>query len=185
MWTGLSAPVPRGRKGKKRKENLNFLADQDKPLDFDPEIVLDNGYKRHLHRHSNKLVFENWVVLSPYEFLLLFSFLWWGLGASFVENFWLCYVSLVLYVSHKRMRNDDDHHHQHRKKVSYIIMYFAYDLFWLCFWKFYYVEVTKLLIFICIDFPGCCYEWDCSITLNRSWLVMKQRRCFKTYHTRM
>ena len=52
--SGLSAPVPRGRKGKKRKENLNFLGEQDRPLDFDPDVVLDNGYKRHLHRHSNK-----------------------------------------------------------------------------------------------------------------------------------
>ncbi|KAK3760063.1 hypothetical protein RRG08_064733 [Elysia crispata] len=54
--SGLSAPVPRGRKGKKRKENPSFLEDQERPLDFDPEIVLDNGYKKHLHRHSNKVL---------------------------------------------------------------------------------------------------------------------------------
>ncbi|XP_025076427.1 chromodomain-helicase-DNA-binding protein 8-like isoform X4 [Pomacea canaliculata] len=53
--TGLSAPVPRGRKGKKAKERGRCL-DDCRPLDFDPEAVLDNGYKRHLHRHSNKVL---------------------------------------------------------------------------------------------------------------------------------
>ena len=50
---GLSAPVPRGRKGKKAKEK-KVAVEEGRPLDFDPEAVLDNGYKRHLHRHSNK-----------------------------------------------------------------------------------------------------------------------------------
>ena len=50
---GLSAPVPRGRKGKKAKEKRALL-EVGRPLDFDPEIVLDEGYKRHLHRHNNK-----------------------------------------------------------------------------------------------------------------------------------
>ncbi|XP_070187859.1 chromodomain-helicase-DNA-binding protein 8-like isoform X4 [Littorina saxatilis] len=54
--TGLSAPVPRGRKGKKAKERKAAAMDEARPLDFDPEAVLDNGYKRHLHRHSNKVL---------------------------------------------------------------------------------------------------------------------------------
>ena len=40
---------------KKAKEK-KAVVDEGRPLDFDPEAVLDNGYKRHLHRHSNKYV---------------------------------------------------------------------------------------------------------------------------------
>lgn len=56
---GLSAPVPRGRKGKKAKrESKNFSAvielEKDN-MQMDPEIVLsDQSYKRHIERHSNK-----------------------------------------------------------------------------------------------------------------------------------
>ena len=63
--SGLSAPVPRGRKGKKAKGQLpqqpgvkpaTSSYDQDiAKLDFDPETMLsDEGYKKHLQRHSNK-----------------------------------------------------------------------------------------------------------------------------------
>ena len=69
--TGLSAPVPRGRKGRKGKEVVkeepkgkNFCtAEALAGLKIDPNIVLgDNGYKKHLHRHSNKLVSHSIVI---------------------------------------------------------------------------------------------------------------------------
>ena len=62
-FVGLSAPVPRGRKGRKNREDKEVKED---PKSFsteeaiagckvDPNVVLgDNGYKKHLHRHSNK-----------------------------------------------------------------------------------------------------------------------------------
>jgi len=65
--TGLSAPVPRGRKGKKggankKVESLpplkksSFVGDMTK-LNINPEVILsDSGYRKHLRRHSNKLV---------------------------------------------------------------------------------------------------------------------------------
>ncbi|XP_033117287.1 chromodomain-helicase-DNA-binding protein 8-like [Anneissia japonica] len=55
---GLSAPVPRGRKGKKRKEEQINKVNYDR--DFkgkDPEELLtDQGYKNHLKRHCNKVL---------------------------------------------------------------------------------------------------------------------------------
>ncbi|XP_071959040.1 chromodomain-helicase-DNA-binding protein 8-like [Antedon mediterranea] len=55
---GLSAPVPRGRKGKKRKEEQVNKVNYDR--DFkgkDPEELLtDQGYKNHLKRHCNKVL---------------------------------------------------------------------------------------------------------------------------------
>ena len=58
--SGLSGPVPRGRKGKKGKggdkdkavENLGWVSD-DK---FDMEMYLDKGYRKHLDRHGTKLL---------------------------------------------------------------------------------------------------------------------------------
>ena len=59
---GLSAPVPRGRKGKKaRKESklgpgvvpegaLGWVSEEK----FDTEMFLDKSYRRHLDRHNNK-----------------------------------------------------------------------------------------------------------------------------------
>lgn len=56
--SGLSAPVPRGRKGKNRKKELETQQTFEKELaemDLDPEKILkDNGYKKHLQRHANK-----------------------------------------------------------------------------------------------------------------------------------
>ena len=57
--TGLSAPVPRGRKGKKNKKEpspkYSAFEEELSKLDFDPETVLiDEGYKKHLKRHANK-----------------------------------------------------------------------------------------------------------------------------------
>jgi len=56
---GLSAPVPRGRKGKNKmnkkeqKESEHEMAMA--KFDIDPESILkDQGYRRHLHRHANK-----------------------------------------------------------------------------------------------------------------------------------
>ncbi|KAJ8302947.1 hypothetical protein KUTeg_019343 [Tegillarca granosa] len=60
--SGLSAPVPRGRKGKNRtkKEGKEFdpIAELEKgKIDLDPEIILrDSGYRKHLHRHANKVL---------------------------------------------------------------------------------------------------------------------------------
>uniref|UniRef100_A0A803SZW9 DNA helicase n=1 Tax=Anolis carolinensis TaxID=28377 RepID=A0A803SZW9_ANOCA len=55
--SGLSAPVPRGRKGKKTKNQL--LPPEFKNADWlttcNPEIVLhDDSYKKHLKQHCNK-----------------------------------------------------------------------------------------------------------------------------------
>ena len=57
--SGLSAPVPRGRKGQKAKREAYRLAQnlesQMGQAAFDPERdIYDEGYKKHLKRHSNK-----------------------------------------------------------------------------------------------------------------------------------
>lgn len=60
--SGLSAPVPRGRKGKKARkdsrlgpgvvpENALGWVSEEK---FDAEMFLDKSYRRHLDRHNNK-----------------------------------------------------------------------------------------------------------------------------------
>jgi len=54
----LSAPVPRGRKGRKAKKDVarkaQFEEDLTK-LDIDVDTILvDDGYKKHLVRQSNK-----------------------------------------------------------------------------------------------------------------------------------
>ncbi|XP_071091615.1 chromodomain-helicase-DNA-binding protein 8-like isoform X2 [Haliotis cracherodii] len=54
--SGLSAPVPRGRKGKKQKQTSKGPEFETSTLDFDPDAILDHGYKRHLFRHSNKVL---------------------------------------------------------------------------------------------------------------------------------
>uniref|UniRef100_A0A8C4N1F8 Chromodomain helicase DNA binding protein 6 n=1 Tax=Equus asinus asinus TaxID=83772 RepID=A0A8C4N1F8_EQUAS len=73
--SGLSAPVPRGRKGKKTKNQLLLpeLKNADWLATCNPEVVLhDDGYKKHLKQHCNKvwpvaLVFSACVegTLSP------------------------------------------------------------------------------------------------------------------------
>uniref|UniRef100_A0A8C6Y584 Chromodomain helicase DNA binding protein 6 n=1 Tax=Naja naja TaxID=35670 RepID=A0A8C6Y584_NAJNA len=57
--SGLSAPVPRGRKGKKTKSQM--LLPEIKNADWlttcNPEIVLhDDSYKKHLKQHCNKVL---------------------------------------------------------------------------------------------------------------------------------
>lgn len=60
LHVGLSAPVPRGRKGKNKKkegkpETSSELVKYNKMKNCDPEVVLrDPGYRKHLHRHANK-----------------------------------------------------------------------------------------------------------------------------------
>ncbi|XP_061162484.1 chromodomain-helicase-DNA-binding protein 8-like [Saccostrea echinata] len=61
--SGLSAPVPRGRKGKNKKKEGKVesggseLFKYNKMKNCDPEIVLrDPGYRKHLHRHANKVL---------------------------------------------------------------------------------------------------------------------------------
>uniref|UniRef100_G1R402 Chromodomain helicase DNA binding protein 6 n=1 Tax=Nomascus leucogenys TaxID=61853 RepID=G1R402_NOMLE len=57
--SGLSAPVPRGRKGKKTKNQLLIpeLKDADWLATCNPEVVLhDDGYKKHLKQHCNKVL---------------------------------------------------------------------------------------------------------------------------------
>lgn len=59
---GLSAPVPRGRKGKKKLREAKLVAsliegsDWAKDDKYDPEIHLDQAYSRHLTRHANKVL---------------------------------------------------------------------------------------------------------------------------------
>ncbi|XP_060897715.1 chromodomain-helicase-DNA-binding protein 6 isoform X2 [Labrus mixtus] len=57
--SGLSAPVPRGRKGKKLKNQLNVpeLKNADWLVHCNPEVVLqDESYKKHLKQHCNKVL---------------------------------------------------------------------------------------------------------------------------------
>ncbi|KAK3086718.1 hypothetical protein FSP39_022463 [Pinctada imbricata] len=60
--SGLSAPVPRGRKGKGKKKDGKVDTQPSEPdysrmKNCDPEVVLrDPGYRRHLHRHANKVL---------------------------------------------------------------------------------------------------------------------------------
>ena len=56
--SGLSAPVPRGKKSKKMKtargtlpEGAGMWINEEK---FDADTFLDKSYRRHLERHSNK-----------------------------------------------------------------------------------------------------------------------------------
>ena len=58
--SGLNAPVPRGRKGKKSKNtgrssipDGSSWAQEEK---FDAEMFLDKSYRKHLDRHNNKLL---------------------------------------------------------------------------------------------------------------------------------
>ncbi|XP_049893601.1 chromodomain-helicase-DNA-binding protein 6 isoform X1 [Epinephelus moara] len=57
--SGLSAPVPRGRKGKKLKNQLNVpeVKNADWLVHCNPEVVLqDDSYKKHLKQHCNKVL---------------------------------------------------------------------------------------------------------------------------------
>ncbi|XP_053723413.1 chromodomain-helicase-DNA-binding protein 6-like isoform X1 [Synchiropus splendidus] len=57
--SGLSAPVPRGRKGKKLKNQLNVpeLKNADWLVQCNPEVILqDDSYKKHLKQHCNKVL---------------------------------------------------------------------------------------------------------------------------------
>uniref|UniRef100_A0A665TTQ3 Chromodomain helicase DNA binding protein 6 n=1 Tax=Echeneis naucrates TaxID=173247 RepID=A0A665TTQ3_ECHNA len=57
--SGLSAPVPRGRKGKKLKNQLNVpeVKNADWLATCNPEVVLqDESYKKHLKQHCNKVL---------------------------------------------------------------------------------------------------------------------------------
>ncbi|KAJ8260376.1 hypothetical protein GJAV_G00181410 [Gymnothorax javanicus] len=57
--SGLSAPVPRGRKGKKLKNQLSQpeLKHADWLVHCNPEVVLqDDSYKKHLKQHCNKVL---------------------------------------------------------------------------------------------------------------------------------
>ncbi|XP_014669960.1 PREDICTED: chromodomain-helicase-DNA-binding protein 7-like [Priapulus caudatus] len=56
----LSGPVPRGRKGRKSKKELAPSVSEHNATwitKFEPEILFqDNGYKKHLRRHANKVL---------------------------------------------------------------------------------------------------------------------------------
>ncbi|XP_060678630.1 chromodomain-helicase-DNA-binding protein 7 isoform X3 [Hemiscyllium ocellatum] len=57
--SGLSAPVPRGRKGKKVKSQstLPMMKNADWLVNCNPDILLhDDGYKKHLKHHCNKVL---------------------------------------------------------------------------------------------------------------------------------
>jgi len=59
--SGLSAPVPRGRKGRRGGKKIEvaqrksmFIADLSK-IDINPNVILaDIGYRKHLERHAIK-----------------------------------------------------------------------------------------------------------------------------------
>lgn len=76
---GLSAPVPRGRKGKKVKKDVLKKAQFDEDLtklDIDVDsILIDEGYKKHLKRQSNKYVGHEFCF-----FIDLFRLLYLPLG---------------------------------------------------------------------------------------------------------
>ncbi|KAG8231203.1 hypothetical protein J437_LFUL010900 [Ladona fulva] len=58
----LSAPVPRGRKGKKKMKEARMLNammevnDWSRNEKYDGDIFLENNYKKHLTRHANKVL---------------------------------------------------------------------------------------------------------------------------------
>jgi len=59
-FLGLSAPVPRGRKGRRGGKKIEaprksmFTADLSK-IDINPNVILaDIGYRKHLERHAIK-----------------------------------------------------------------------------------------------------------------------------------
>ncbi|XP_039591862.1 chromodomain-helicase-DNA-binding protein 6 [Polypterus senegalus] len=57
--SGLSAPVPRGRKGKKMKNQMSLpeIKNADWLANCNPETVLcDDSYKKHLKQHCNKVL---------------------------------------------------------------------------------------------------------------------------------
>ncbi|KAK1157605.1 hypothetical protein AOXY_G23730 [Acipenser oxyrinchus oxyrinchus] len=57
--SGLSAPVPRGRKGKKLKNPMSLpeIKSADWLVSCNPEILLhDDSYKKHLKQHCNKVL---------------------------------------------------------------------------------------------------------------------------------
>lgn len=60
--SGLSAPVPRGRKGKKGKPQAaqTHMPQADWLADCNPDILLqEDSYKRHLKHHCNKYVLSH------------------------------------------------------------------------------------------------------------------------------
>ncbi|RWS29488.1 chromodomain-helicase-DNA-binding protein 8-like protein, partial [Leptotrombidium deliense] len=58
--SGLSAPVPRGRKNKKVKRSISeevISADWARDESYNPDFLLtDEQYRKHLHRHANKIL---------------------------------------------------------------------------------------------------------------------------------
>lgn len=79
---GLSAPVPRGRKGKKTKNQM--LLPEIKNADWlttcNPEIILhDDSYKKHLKQHCNKWANESIKAVLSY---------FWNTYVIFSSKFW-------------------------------------------------------------------------------------------------
>ena len=57
--SGLSGPIPRGRRGHKKKkedsgipEGIEWVSEEK----YDMESFLDKGYRKHLDRHNNKIL---------------------------------------------------------------------------------------------------------------------------------
>lgn len=81
MASGLSAPVPRGRKGKKGKMQTSqpHMPQADWLVDCNPDILLqEDSYKRHLKHHCNKYVPFHLKHPSSVESpnILQISFIW-------------------------------------------------------------------------------------------------------------
>ena len=73
---GLSAPVPRGRKGKKAKKDMRNLQLEENLASVSAEmerIISDDGYKKHLKRHANKWVLSLLVTVCKYTLCISIS----------------------------------------------------------------------------------------------------------------
>lgn len=93
---GLSAPVPRGRKGKKKIREAKMVAthmegaDWAKEEKFDTEVYLDQGYSRHLTRHSNKVLLRVRLLFYIKQEII-------GDFAKQVSNLCFCFHSITFF----------------------------------------------------------------------------------------
>uniref|UniRef100_A0A672PXM5 Chromodomain helicase DNA binding protein 6 n=1 Tax=Sinocyclocheilus grahami TaxID=75366 RepID=A0A672PXM5_SINGR len=84
--SGLSAPVPRGRKGKKLKNQLSppELKNADWLVHCNPEVVLqDDSYKKHLKQHCNNMHLQSVakVTLPDIDYIEIPT-IWWDAEAD-------------------------------------------------------------------------------------------------------
>lgn len=73
LLLGLSAPVPRGRKGKKVKAQSSqpVVQDADWLAGCNPDALFqEDSYKKHLKHHCNKYVTTAWMGRANFLFVL-------------------------------------------------------------------------------------------------------------------